>query len=325
MNGYAPGVHDLGSGCSAWLLPPGGWGQSNSGLVRGSGQSLLVDTHLDLAHTTEMLDGTASLRADHPIRSVVNTHADGDHWFGNQLVAGPEVEIVASAAAAASMTQGTVEELSSLWELEGAVGDYVRRYAGQFDPSGITAAPPTRTFAGELDLDVGGRPVRLVQVGPAHTPGDVLVHVPDAGVVFTGDILFIGSAPLVWQGPVSRCIAACDAVLDLEPDTVVPGHGPVTDRQGVLDVRDYLTHVLAEATRCFEAGLDVDEAVAAIDLARFAGLAEAERIAVNVGNVYEELDPGRPRADRLDQFGRMADLCARSAAPVADGRGAARA
>ncbi|WP_409329266.1 hypothetical protein [Trujillonella humicola] len=93
----------------------------------------------------------------------------------------------------------------------------------------------------------------------------------------------------------------------------------------MLDVRDYLTHVLTEATRCFEAGLDVDEAVAAIDLGRFAGLGEPERITVNVGNVYEELDPGRPRADRLDQFGRMADLCARSAAPVAGGRGAAGA
>lgn len=305
MNGYARGLHALGVDCHAWLLPDGGWGRSNSGLVRGDGESLLVDTHLDLAHTREMLEGIAPLTSDHPVRTLVNTHSDGDHWFGNELVAGPGVEIVASQAAAELMTQETAAELAALWQLEDDLGDYVRTYAAGFHPSGITATPPTRTFTDELELDIGGRLVRLLQVGPAHTPGDVLVHVPDAGVVYTGDILFIGAAPLVWQGPLSRCIAACDLILGLEPVHVVPGHGPVTDRHGVQEVRDYLAHVEGGARAAFEAGLSVEEAVAAIDLSRFAGMSESERVAVNVLNVYEELDPGRPRADRREQFDRM--------------------
>jgi cyclase len=312
MTVHASGPHDLGGDCHAWLLADGRWGESNSGLVRGAGVSLLVDTHLDLAHTAQMLSGNASLTAHHPIRTLVHTHADGDHWFGNELVAGPEVEIIASQAAAEVMTPEAAQQLAGLWDRDDQVGDFVRAVAGSFDPSGITVTPPTRTLSSELVLDVGGREVRLLQVGPAHTPGDVLVHVPDARVVYAGDILFVGAAPLVWAGPISRCLAAIDQILDLDVSVIVPGHGPLTDKDGARVVRDYLVYVQTEATRRFEAGLSLEEAVESIDLGPFAQMTEHERIAANVLNVYEELDPERPRADRLEQFGRMAtyDLCA---------------
>jgi cyclase len=305
------GPHNLGGDCHAWLLGDGRWGESNSGLVRGAGVSLLIDTHLDLAHTAQMLEGNAALTEHHPIRTLVHTHSDGDHWFGNELVAGSEVEIIASEAAAASMTPEAAQQLTTLWDRQDEVGDFVRAVAGSFGPSGITATLPTRTFTVELGLDVGGREVRLLQVGPAHTLGDVLVHVPDARVVYTGDILFVGAAPLVWTGPISRCLAAIDRILDLDVSVIVPGHGPLTGKDGARVVRDYLVYVQAEATRRFEAGLSVEEAIESIDLSGFAQMTEHERIAANVLNVYEELDPGRPRADRLEQFGRMAayDLC----------------
>ena len=97
----------------------------------------------------------------------------------------------------------------------------------------------------------------------------MLAHVPDARTIFTGDILFIGGTPIVWAGPLANWVAACDLILGLDVEQVVPGHGPVTDKAGVVEVRDYLTFIDREATARFEAGLDAWEA--ARDIAREIG------------------------------------------------------
>ena len=89
-----------------------------------------------------------------------------------------------------------------------------------------------RTVDGSLVVEVGGRNVELIEVGPAHTRGDTLVYVPDAATIFTGDILFINGTPIVWAGPLENWIAACDLMLSLDVETVVPGHGPITDGGG---------------------------------------------------------------------------------------------
>ena len=150
-------------------------------------------------------------------------------------------------------------------------------------------------------------------MGPAHTAGDTIVYVPDSATVYTGDILFIGGTPIVWAGPLSNWIAACDLMLDLDVATVVPGHGPLTDRSGIRDVRDYLVHVDHEAAQCFDAGLDAFEAARAIGAAmgadeRFSELGEFGRIAVNVEAVYRTLDPTHQTPDVVEQFRRMAEL-----------------
>jgi cyclase len=308
MASYSKGLQDVGGGCHAWLQPDGGWGWSNAGLITGAGASMLVDTLFDLATTAEMLDGISGITSRSPLRTVVNTHSDGDHWFGNQLVADRDVEIVASEAAAASMTQESVDELVTLKRADGQLGEFARTVFGPFNFEGITSTPPTRTFSGELRLDVGGREVRLIQVGPAHTPGDVLVHVPDAKVLFAGDILFIGGTPIIWAGPAERWIAACDLLLDLDLDVIVPGHGPVTDKSGVHEVRDYLSFVLAEATKRYEEGLDVVAAIASIDLGKYANLPQRGRLAQNVVNVYRSLDPDAPQPNTAEVLAAMAAL-----------------
>ena len=83
---------------------------------------------------------------------------------------------------------------------------------------------------------------------------------PDATTVFTGDILFIGGTPIVWAGPLSNWVAACDLMLGMDIETVVPGHGPVTDKRGVAEVRDYLDFVDREATERQRAGVDAWDA-----------------------------------------------------------------
>ena len=98
---YEKGLLEVGDGCFAYLQPDGGWGWSNAGLLVGDGQSLLVDTLFDLRLTAEMLEAMAPHAAVAPISHLVNTHANGDHCYGNQLVTG--AEIIASTAAAEEM------------------------------------------------------------------------------------------------------------------------------------------------------------------------------------------------------------------------------
>ena len=101
---YEKGLVEVADGVHAYLQPDGGWGWSNAGLLVGHGASLLVDTLFDLHLTSEMLDAMTSVTASRPIGTVVNTHANGDHCYGNQLVAGPGRRVVTTEAAAAEMS-----------------------------------------------------------------------------------------------------------------------------------------------------------------------------------------------------------------------------
>ena len=305
---YERGLHEVADGVFAWLQPDGGWGWSNAGLVRGGGGSLLVDTLFDLALTREMLEAMAPITSTDPIDVLVNTHANGDHCYGNQLVTGAEV--IASAASAAEMEALPPSTLSTMTSLDlgDAANAYVKAAFGPFRFDDIEPPHPDRTFAGSLSLEVAGEAVELVEVGPAHTAGDVLVHVPGRSAVFTGDILFIGGTPLIWDGPVQNWLDACDRILEFDADVIVPGHGPLTDAEGVKATADYLRFVREEATARHAAGLSVAEAAWDIDLGRFADWGESERIAQNVDAVYREIDPDHESAGVLSNFVLMGEI-----------------
>jgi glyoxylase-like metal-dependent hydrolase (beta-lactamase superfamily II) len=296
-------IHVLGGSCFAWIAGSAGWGHSNAGLVVGERTSLLVDTLFDLELTAAMLAAMSGLTAARPVTTVVNTHANGDHYFGNQLVAGSE--IIASASAATQMTQADVEQIRSELAEPGPAGDYIRELFGGFSFDGIAVTGPTRTFRGHLDVDVSGVEVVLIEAGPAHTDGDVIVHVPSARTAFVGDLLFSGSTPVAWAGPLSGWVRACDLLLDLDLRTVVPGHGPVTGKDGVREVRDYLVHVDQAATRSFAEGRSLDETVASIELGRFAAWSEPGRVVQNVISVYRHLDPQFRPPPLLQVMARM--------------------
>ena len=279
-------VHEAGDGCWAYVQRDGSWGWSNAGLVVADGRSLLVDTLFDLVLTAEMLDAFGNHTAGAPIDTVVNTHANGDHCYGNELVA--DAEIIATTAAAAEMAEVPPALLAGLTSAPGEVGDLFRSFFGAFHFDGITPTLPTRTFEGRLGLDVAGREIELIEVGPAHTRGDLLVHVPDTRTVFTGDILFVEGHPVLWAGPVDNWVAACDQIIAWDVETVVPGHGPITDKTGVQAMKDYLLYIKAEARRRYDAGMPVFQAARDIALDRFAGWGDPERMVVNVASLYRE-------------------------------------
>jgi glyoxylase-like metal-dependent hydrolase (beta-lactamase superfamily II) len=287
---YTKGLHELGDGLYAYLQPDGGWGWSNAGLVAADGTSLLVDTLFDLKCAREMLDSMRAITDRSPIGAAMNTHGNGDHCFGNQLLP-TAAPIYATTRAAAEMREAPPELLAALNQTE--LG---QAFFGAFDFEGIELREPTQTFDGALDVDVGGRTVRFMELGPAHTGGDAIAFVPDAGVVFTGDLLFIQGTPIMWAGPVQNWLDACSRILEFGARTLVPGHGPITDDSGVRDVERYLRYVRDEARRRFDAGMSASDAADDIDLSDYADWGDKERIVVNVETLYREFDPSRDPA-----------------------------
>lgn len=304
---------DLGSGSFAYFQKDGGWGWSNAGLVTDAGEALLVDTLFDEALTATMLAAMADASglASDRIGTVVNTHANGDHTHGNGLL--PHAEIVASEASAAEMEAFSPALLAQLkaggaaGQL-GLAGQYFAEIFAPFDFAGVNTRAPTRTFSGRGTARVGGKTLDLIEVGPAHTRGDVIVWSPADRTVFTGDILFIEGTPIMWEGPVSNWLAACDLVLGLDAEAIVPGHGPLADRAAVAAVKDYLGYIAREARLRFDAGLGAEEAAFDIGLGRFAGWRDAERLAVNVDTLYREFSGTHDAPNVLALFERMAKL-----------------
>ena len=287
---YTKGLHEIGNGAYAWLQPDGGWGWSNSGLIVDDDQSLVVDTLFDAPLTRDML---AAYRAASPaaetVNTVINTHHNGDHCNGNCCC--PDAQIIAHRATHAHMqmeppelVQGFLDAAPDLSEL----GDYLTHCFGPFDFKSVTQKLPDTLFDDQLDIQLGNKTVHLVHVGPAHTPGDTLVHVPADRTVFTGDILFIGGHPIIWEGPVANWIRACDLILAMDVETIVPGHGPITTKDGVAQVKLYLETLRDEARKRYDAGLSYQDAALDISLGVFDSWGDRERIMVNCATLYRE-------------------------------------
>jgi cyclase len=323
----APGVH-------AWLQPNGLLGESNASLVVGDGAALLVDALWDSRLTRRMLDEMMLLTEGAPIETLVNTHSDGDHWWGNSEVGA--AEILATEAAAEVMAKQSLAEMKRFGRLAAAlratgsaplpyprrrdvraIATYVSEALAPFAFDEVRLVLPTRTFSGQLELDVGGRQVRLIEVGPAHTPGDLIVWVPDARIAIAADILFIGVTPIMWAGPLERWVAALERLLGLGAERFVPGHGPVCGPEEVgrlLEYWHWLDHAAADR---LEAGRSPAEAArelvleAEIAARGFVDWLAPERALVNVATIdaHRRGIAGKPRPrDLIGAVFRMALL-----------------
>ena len=269
---YTKGLQEVGDGLYAYLQPDGSWGWSNAGLVVDGESTLLVDTLYDLVLTEQMLRAMRrAVPAAARIDTLVNTHANGDHCYGNQLVGG--ARIVASERTAAEMTELPPAAMAALVEQAPAMGELGAFFLdcfGAFDFAGIELALPEETFVGELTMHVGDRELQLIEVGPAHTRGDTLVHAPAERVLFSGDILFAEAHPIVWAGPVSNWIAACERILGMDVDVIVPGHGPLAGLDAVRELKAYFEYLYAEARTRQAEGMTPLQAARSISLQRWA-------------------------------------------------------
>ncbi len=307
---YRRGLEQVGDGLYAYLQPDGGWGWSNAGLVVDGESTLLIDTLFDLSLTERML---ADMRRAEPaagrIDTLVNTHANGDHCYGNQLVG--DARIVASERTAAEMPELPPAAMAALVAQAremGELGQFFLSCFGAFDFDGIEPVLPQETFRGELTLRVGAREVRLIEVGPAHTRGDTLALLPAERVLFSGDILFSGSHPISWAGPVSNWVAACERILAMDVEVIVPGHGPVADKAAVRELKSYFEYLQERVRACREQGMNPLQAARSISMDRWADWGEGERLVVNIAAIYSELAPEAEATNPLLAFQQMAEL-----------------
>ena len=305
---FRQGVHEIADGIYGYIQPDGTWGWSNAGLVTSAGQTLLIDTLMSVPLTRDMLAAFARLPGGERIDMVMNTHANPDHFFGNGVVEG--AEIIATAKTRHEMEGFNPQALANLsanWENMGEAGEFLFETMGRyFDFSGVDElALPTRTFDSALTLKIGDKTVELTDLGPAHTESDTIAHVLEDRTVFTGDLMFNEGHPIVWAGPFENWIAACDHIIALDPQVVVPGHGPICDVENVHTMKGYFEHLRREARGRFDAGMDWREAARDIPIKEYAHWTDSERVVANVFSLYKGWDPNLPHAPPPVLFAEM--------------------
>jgi len=308
---FTKGLHDLGNGSWAYLQPDGSWGWSNAGIIADGEASLLVDTLFDLKYTREMLDEMrASIPGAAKIDTLVNTHADGDHTFGNQLVEG--ARIIGTEGTLTDFARFDPAFLHQVMENPqqfGRAGEFMAECFKPFHFGDVTLTPPTETFQGEMEIMVGDKLVKLIEVGPAHSLGDALILVPEDKVLYTGDILFSEGTPIAWYGPIKRWIDVCDRVLEMDIETIVAGHGPISTKEDVRRMRDYLAYVTEQARPRYEQGMDYLKAAYDIDLGDYRVWNDAERVIVTIRTLYDDFKGGeRPVHVPIPFFEQMKDM-----------------
>lgn len=233
---------------------------SNAGFVVTPAGVVVIDALGSPQLARELLAAIAKLTPQ-PVTHVVVTHYHADHVYGLQEFRRIGARIVAHRSAleyihsdtAASRLQASRAELAPWIDAR------------------TELVVPDQWIDGPAELVVGGTRLLLRPVGPAHTPEDLVVHLPAEGVVFAGDMMFRGRIPFVGQADSRQWIAALDTILQMQPAAVVPGHGPLstTAAEDLRLTRDYLAYLreqMGAAARDME---PFDEAYARTDWSRY--------------------------------------------------------
>lgn len=300
---FREGLYHLKDGCYAWMVPNGSWGETNIGLIDCGGESVLIDTCWDPNLTRSMLSHMQPVLQSSPVEYLINTHGDGDHCWGNQLLAAKP--IYATRACAAGMRHYSPASLRALTHTGRVLkrlplgslrlfGHYMSGMFAPYDFSEVTLTEPNQTFSGEQTLTVRGREIVMLEVGPGHTDGDAFVWIPDRSVLYAGDVIFTGVTPVMWAGPVENICRALQRVLEMKPAVIVPGHGPLAtqmDIQHLLDYWEFLQDNLHPLSTRGMSSYDAACEVAASKSFRqqpFARWDSPERIVTNARNLYRE-------------------------------------
>lgn len=230
-----------------------------------------------------IIDAALRKLTDRPVVAVINTGGQDHRWLGNSYWKAKGARIISSVAAVADQRARFDMQWMGLTQLVGAEGI-----------EGTEPVYATETFETRHDLLIGGVKMQLIHPGRAHTPGDLIVWLPDQRAAFAGDIVFTERMLGVLPSPISTSgdwIKAFDALAALDPRIVIPGHGrPTSLDQARKDTRDYLAHLRASVQAVLDRKADMIEA-GKIDQSAFGHLPWADQLAGrNAQAVFAEME-----------------------------------
>lgn len=220
----------------------------NIGVSVGADGVFMIDDQF--APLSKKIKAAVAALSDQPIRFLINTHWHYDHTGGNELLAGEGVVIVAHHNVRKRMSVDT--EIAAF---------------GTLIPASPKAALPALTFNDNLTLHLNGDEARVIHYKNSHTDGDSLIHFVNANVIHTGDLWFNGLYPFMdisSGGSVSGAIKTIKAILALANDDtrIIPGHGPLGDKQAMRDYLVMLETVSGRMAKLIAAGKSIDEIIA---------------------------------------------------------------
>jgi cyclase len=219
----------------------------NVAVLRTHDGAVVVDT-MTLRAQGSRLRELAEKLGGGPVQVVLNTHYHADHTHGNPgFPVG--THIVATKATREYMLgmDGAYWRGEGIWSLLG---------------SDVTGTLPNDLVENESVLSIGGKTIRTLHPGRGHTGGDLVVLFVEDRVLHMGDLLVVGCYPnidLEAGGSVEAWIGTLDRVLALDFDRVIPGHGPVTDRAGIVHFQGFLRELWGLASQAAAEGLSLEQ------------------------------------------------------------------
>ena len=220
---------------------------ANAGIVIGTDAVLVVDTLISAKEGERFLADIRKVTGK-PIKYVVNTHTHLDHAFGNCVFAKLGATVISHTADRAMLERigaGTLQN----------IGNYGLKAE---DMLGTTIVYPSLTFSDLMQIDLGGTMVELIRVAPSHTQGSIVVHVPASKLLFAGDIIFTDFHPYMADGDITGWAKSIDALLVMDIEKIIPGHGPLSTKKDLKEMKEYLLLFDAKARELASGSQDAD-------------------------------------------------------------------
>ena len=219
----------------------------NIGVSAGADGVFMIDDQF--APLTDRITAAVAALSDQPIRFLVNTHWHGDHTGGNENLGNQGVLIVAH--------DNVYERMS---------GDTEIAAPNTVAPGSPKVALPVITFNDNVTFRLNGEEISVVHYRNSHTDGDSVIHFRNADVIHTGDIFFNGFYPFIdvsSAGSVDGLISSIKTLLALTDDNtrIIPGHGPLSDKQGLQGYLEMLETVRDRMNKLIAEGISLEEII----------------------------------------------------------------